>query len=135
MIAVYGSDHCGSWDISSFLSLKSSFLRIFFHVCFHLYFLSLNARSFYLFLLLTYVMSHLYFQTVCVEKNETLGGTCLNVGCIPSKSLLNNSHLYHMAHANDLVNRGIECRFVLSFSFNIAWEKKIVFVKCIYVFN
>lgn len=24
-------------------------------------------------------------QTVCVEKNDTLGGTCLNVGCIPSK--------------------------------------------------
>lgn len=31
-------------------------------------------------------LSLLFFpQTVCVEKNETLGGTCLNVGCIPSK--------------------------------------------------
>ena len=48
-------------------------------------------------------------QTVCVEKNETFGGTCLNVGCIPSKSLLNNSHLYHMAHGKDLASRGIEC--------------------------
>lgn len=48
------------------------------------------------------------FQTVCVEKNDTLGGTCLNVGCIPSKSLLNNSHLYHMARHKDLQNRGIE---------------------------
>ena len=48
-------------------------------------------------------------QTVCVEKNETLGGTCLNIGCIPSKVLLNNSHLYHMAHSNDLQARGIEC--------------------------
>ena len=37
------------------------------------------------------------FQTVCVEKNATLGGTCLNVGCIPSKALLHNSHYYHMA--------------------------------------
>ena len=36
-------------------------------------------------------------QTVCVEKDPTLGGTCLNVGCIPSKALLHNSHLYHMA--------------------------------------
>ena len=51
------------------------------------------------------------FQTVCVEKNETLGGTCLNVGCIPSKSLLNNSHLYHMAAGKDLKNRGIECKY------------------------
>lgn len=46
-------------------------------------------------------------KTVNVEKNDTLGGTCLNVGCIPSKSLLNNSHYYHMAHSGDLANRGI----------------------------
>lgn len=46
-------------------------------------------------------------KTVCVEKNPTLGGTCLNVGCIPSKSLLNNSHYYHMAHSGDLNNRGV----------------------------
>nr|CAI5860290.1 unnamed protein product [Callosobruchus analis] len=48
------------------------------------------------------------FQTVCIEKNPTLGGTCLNVGCIPSKALLNNSHYYHMAHSGDLAERGIE---------------------------
>jgi hypothetical protein len=36
-------------------------------------------------------------QTACVEKRGKLGGTCLNVGCIPSKSLLNNSMLYHDA--------------------------------------
>lgn len=46
-------------------------------------------------------------STVCIEKGETLGGTCLNVGCIPSKSLLNNSHYYHLAHSGDLANRGI----------------------------
>ena len=51
-------------------------------------------------------------QTVCVEKNATLGGTCLNVGCIPSKALLNNSHFYHMAKHDDLTNRGIECKFI-----------------------
>jgi len=50
------------------------------------------------------------FQTVCIEKNDTLGGTCLNVGCIPSKALLNNSHLYHLAAGKDLINRGIECK-------------------------
>merc|ERR1719401_1138768 len=36
-------------------------------------------------------------KTVCVEKRGTLGGTCLNVGCIPSKALLQSSALYHEA--------------------------------------
>jgi dihydrolipoamide dehydrogenase len=48
-------------------------------------------------------------KTVCIEKNATLGGTCLNVGCIPSKALLNNSHYYHMAKSGGLDSRGIEC--------------------------
>ena len=51
-------------------------------------------------------------KTVCIEKNDTLGGTCLNVGCIPSKALLNNSHYYHMAHSGDLNSRGIVCENV-----------------------
>lgn len=36
-------------------------------------------------------------KTTCVEKRATLGGTCLNVGCIPSKALLHASHLYEDA--------------------------------------
>uniref|UniRef100_A0A8C7I1J4 Dihydrolipoyl dehydrogenase, mitochondrial n=1 Tax=Oncorhynchus kisutch TaxID=8019 RepID=A0A8C7I1J4_ONCKI len=52
--------------------------------------------------------TQLGFKTVCVEKNPTLGGTCLNVGCIPSKALLNNSYLYHQAHGKDFESRGIE---------------------------
>ncbi|KAL1116866.1 hypothetical protein AAG570_005335 [Ranatra chinensis] len=52
--------------------------------------------------------SQLGLKTVCVEKNATLGGTCLNIGCIPSKAMLNNSHYYHMAHSGDLNKRGIE---------------------------
>lgn len=47
-------------------------------------------------------------KVTCVEKNPTLGGTCLNVGCIPSKALLNNSYFYHMANSKDFKNRGIE---------------------------
>ena len=43
----------------------------------------------------------------CIEKRGALGGTCLNVGCIPSKSLLNNSHLYHQI-VHDTKKRGIE---------------------------
>jgi dihydrolipoamide dehydrogenase len=46
-------------------------------------------------------------QTACVEKRGSLGGTCLNVGCIPSKAMLNNSHLYHQTQ-HDLKRRGIE---------------------------
>ncbi|KAI9032101.1 hypothetical protein DFJ74DRAFT_322994 [Hyaloraphidium curvatum] len=45
-------------------------------------------------------------KTVCIEKRGTLGGTCLNVGCIPSKSLLNNTHFYHLAK-HDFKKRGI----------------------------
>ncbi len=48
-----------------------------------------------------------YVQTVCIEKRGTLGGTCLNVGCIPSKAMLNNSHIYH-ATKHDMKHRGIE---------------------------
>lgn len=36
-------------------------------------------------------------KTVCIEKRGTLGGTCLNVGCIPSKALLNASYKYYEA--------------------------------------
>ncbi|KAL6898746.1 hypothetical protein GGI43DRAFT_423299 [Trichoderma evansii] len=46
-------------------------------------------------------------KVACIEKRGTLGGTCLNVGCIPSKSLLNNSHLYHQI-LHDSKHRGIE---------------------------
>jgi len=46
-------------------------------------------------------------KVACVEKRGVLGGTCLNVGCIPSKSLLNNSHLYHQI-LHDTKKRGIE---------------------------
>ena len=34
------------------------------------------------------------FKTALIEKYNTLGGTCLNVGCIPSKALLDSSHHY-----------------------------------------
>lgn len=46
-------------------------------------------------------------KTACVEKRGSLGGTCLNVGCIPSKAMLNNSHLYHQI-LHDTKNRGID---------------------------
>merc|ERR550537_576394 len=36
-------------------------------------------------------------KVACIEKRGRLGGTCLNVGCIPSKALLHSSHLYEEA--------------------------------------
>ena len=41
--------------------------------------------------------AQLGLKTACVEKRKTLGGTCLNVGCIPSKALLEISHKFHDA--------------------------------------
>jgi dihydrolipoamide dehydrogenase len=41
--------------------------------------------------------SHLGLKTAIVEKNSTLGGTCLNIGCIPSKALLHASEMFHEA--------------------------------------
>jgi len=42
--------------------------------------------------------AQLGLKTACVEKRKTLGGTCLNVGCIPSKALLEVSHKFHDAN-------------------------------------
>ncbi len=41
--------------------------------------------------------AQLGLKVACVEKSRTLGGTCLNVGCIPSKAMLDSSELYHLA--------------------------------------
>ncbi len=41
--------------------------------------------------------AQLGMKVACVEKRASLGGTCLNVGCIPSKALLDSSELYHLA--------------------------------------
>ena len=51
--------------------------------------------------------AQLGLKTACVESRGTLGGTCLNVGCIPSKSLLNLSENYAKAK-NDFNLQGIE---------------------------
>ena len=51
--------------------------------------------------------AQLGFKTACIESRETLGGTCLNVGCIPSKSLLNLSENYYKAQ-KEFNSLGIE---------------------------
>lgn len=50
--------------------------------------------------------AQLGLSVACVEKNDTLGGTCLNVGCIPSKALLHASELFHEA-AHNFADMGI----------------------------
>ena len=45
-------------------------------------------------------LAQLGFKVACIEKEKTLGGTCLNVGCIPSKALLEASHKFHDACHN-----------------------------------
>jgi dihydrolipoamide dehydrogenase len=52
--------------------------------------------------------AQLGLKTACVESRETLGGTCLNVGCIPSKALLHASELYEEAHSGALAKFGID---------------------------
>jgi dihydrolipoamide dehydrogenase len=47
-------------------------------------------------------------KTACVESRETLGGTCLNVGCIPSKALLHASEMFHEAQSGSLTKFGID---------------------------
>ena len=51
-------------------------------------------------------LAQLGFKTACIDSRETLGGTCLNIGCIPSKSLLNLSEKFH--NAKNFSAQGIE---------------------------
>ena len=63
--------------------------------------------------------SQLGLKTAIVEKYDTLGGTCLNVGCIPSKALLDSSHHYHDAKAN------FEAHGITTGSLSVDFEKMI----------
>ncbi len=51
--------------------------------------------------------AQLGLKVACVEKDPTLGGTCLNVGCIPSKALLESSERYEMAQ-HDMADHGVK---------------------------
>jgi dihydrolipoamide dehydrogenase len=52
--------------------------------------------------------AQLGLKTACAESRETLGGTCLNVGCIPSKALLHASELFAEAKSGSLAKFGID---------------------------
>jgi len=70
--------------------------------------------------------AQLGLKTACVEKRGSLGGTCLNVGCIPSKALLESSHLYAEA-GNDFAKHGIKISKVeLDLKAMMARKDKVV---------
>ncbi len=52
--------------------------------------------------------AQLGLQVACVDSRDTLGGTCLNVGCIPSKALLHGSELYEEAAGGTLAKFGVK---------------------------
>ena len=52
--------------------------------------------------------AQLGMKVAVIEKRKTLGGTCLNIGCIPSKALLHASEKFENINSNELTNYGIE---------------------------
>lgn len=63
--------------------------------------------------------AQLGLKVACVEGRETLGGTCLNVGCIPSKALLHASEMLHETHEN-FAKMGI-----MAASVEVDWAKML----------
>jgi len=74
--------------------------------------------------------AQLGFKTALIEKYNTLGGTCLNVGCIPSKALLDSSeHFYNAAHS--FAEHGIELsNLKVNFAQMIARKNEVVSQTC-----
>lgn len=70
--------------------------------------------------------AQLGLKTACVEKRGTLGGTCLNIGCIPSKALLDSSELYHLAETR-FAKHGIKTgKLGLDLAAMLARKDKVV---------
>jgi dihydrolipoamide dehydrogenase len=70
--------------------------------------------------------AQLGLKTACVESRETLGGTCLNVGCIPSKALLHGSELFEEAAGGHLATWGITATPTLDLAKMMAEKTKAV---------
>ena len=72
--------------------------------------------------------AQLGMKTALVEKYNTLGGTCLNVGCIPSKSLLDSSHHFETAEKH-FSEHGIEIEGALKINFKQMIDRKAAVVE------
>ncbi|MGY6637057.1 MAG: dihydrolipoyl dehydrogenase [Erythrobacter sp.] len=70
--------------------------------------------------------AQLGLKTACVESRGTLGGTCLNVGCIPSKALLHGSELFDEANNGHFATWGITAKPELDLSTMMAEKTKAV---------
>jgi dihydrolipoamide dehydrogenase len=70
--------------------------------------------------------AQLGLKTACIEKAERLGGVCLNVGCIPSKALLDSSEYFHLAR-NSMSEHGIKTgKVTLDLAAMMARKEKVV---------
>jgi dihydrolipoamide dehydrogenase len=70
--------------------------------------------------------AQLGLKTACIEKETRLGGVCLNVGCIPSKALLDSSEYYHLAK-DHLTEHGIKTgKLTLDLSAMMARKEQVV---------
>ena len=67
--------------------------------------------------------SQLGIKTAIIEKYSSLGGTCLNVGCIPSKALLDSSHHYHDV-VHNISSHGINVQGEISLDFKKMIDRK-----------
>ena len=65
--------------------------------------------------------AQLGLKTACVEGRETLGGTCLNIGCIPSKALLHATHMLHETHEN------FEAMGLMGTKPKVDWKKMLAY--------
>lgn len=66
--------------------------------------------------------AQLGLKTICIEKNATFGGTCLNVGCIPSKALLQITEWYSF-FTKKAASQGILAKEI-SYDFNLIMQRK-----------
>lgn len=69
--------------------------------------------------------TQLGLKTALVEKHEQLGGTCLNVGCIPTKALLDSSELFALAKKS-FVSHGIDCSPKLNLEQMMSRKKSVI---------
>jgi len=70
-------------------------------------------------------LGQLGLRAACVDKRGSFGGTCLNIGCIPSKALLHASDLYQLAK-NDFARFGIKGTYDLDLKAMMAQKDKVV---------
>ena len=69
--------------------------------------------------------AQLGLKAACIEKTKALGGTCLNVGCIPSKALLHSSELY-AALAHEYAQHGIQATATYDFKKIMDRKEKVI---------